>query len=192
MDQGAGGAPVRLRQTSHVRSVSGWMKAWTCYGRLSGSWVRRRLLMHRLKYGGWHILARTAAELMLASPSCAEALTGVELIAPVPLHPWRQLRRGYNQSEKLAREIAILTGIQFAPDLAIRQRRTRSQTSLNPEARKRNVTGAFKVMDHTLCCGRSVCIVDDVMTTGATAGACAAALKDAEAGRVTALTFARA
>ena len=123
-------------------------------------------LMHRMKYGGWHVLARTAAELMLASPSCAEALAGIELIAPVPLHPWRQLRRGYNQSEKLAREIAILTGIQFAPDLAVRQRRTRSQTSLNPEESKRNVTGAFKVMDHTLCWGRSVCIVDDVMTTG--------------------------
>lgn len=149
-------------------------------------------LMHRLKYRGRHGLARAAAELMLSATVCAEALQGCDLIAPVPLHWWRRLRRGYNQSEMLAREIAALAGAPFEPGLAFRLRRTRSQTRLDPDERKRNVERAFKVRNHTLVKGRSVCIVDDVMTTGATAGACAAALKDAGAARVTALTFARA
>ncbi len=160
----------------------------------SGYWFSGPVpsLMHAFKYRGTWSLAVALAELTVSLETCAQAIEGVEILAPVPLHPWRRIRRGYNQSESLASGLADLSGRRFEPRLLARERRTRTQTRLNPEERKKNVEGAFKVRDRTLVEGRTICIIDDVMTTGATAGACAAALKDAGAVRVTALTFARA
>jgi len=149
-------------------------------------------LIHAFKYRGRVSLAAGMAELTLSHPLCSAVLEKAELLVPVPLHLWRRLRRGYNQSERYAASLAALSDKRVESRLLRRVRRTRSQTRLNPAQRKLNVEGAFKVRDRTLVEGRSVCIIDDVMTTGATAGACAAALKDAGAVWVAALTFARA
>ncbi|MCE5270713.1 double zinc ribbon domain-containing protein [bacterium] len=149
-------------------------------------------LVHAFKYRRRVSLASGLAELTLSHPGCIEVLERADLLAPVPLHLWRRLRRGYNQSERYAAALAALSDKRVESRLLRRVRRTRSQTRLDPQQRKLNVEGAFKVRDRTLVEGRSVCIIDDVMTTGATAGACAAALKDAGAEWVAALTFARA
>jgi ComF family protein len=113
---------------------------------------------------------------------------------PVPLYPWRRLRRGFNQAADLAREL----------DLPVvhalwRTRPTAPQTGLTAIARRRNVAGAFRLSPllsrHTraaLISDRVIVLVDDVMTTGATLAACAEVLQDAGAREVRTLTVARA
>jgi ComF family protein len=133
-------------------------------------------------FGAW--LARAGAELL------AEA----DLIAPVPLHRWRLLKRGYNQAAVLAHALAQQTGLPLIPDLLQRQRATPSQQGLSGRARLENVTaGAFRV--HPWRRGRveskAVMLIDDVLTTGATVGACTRVLRRAGAGRVDVLTLAR-
>lgn len=119
------------------------------------------------------------------------------LLVPVPLHPSRQRQRGFNQAELLAQGLArALRGVgREAPVEKRCLRRTRPtppQTGLSLAARRENVRGVFAVERPARVRDRAVTLIDDVMTTGATLSACAAALKQAGASHVWALTLARA
>jgi ComF family protein len=132
--------------------------------------------------GGW--MARAGAELL------AEA----DLIAPVPLHWRRLLVRRYNQAQLLARALARgETGARLAPDLLRRRRWTGSQAGLRARERRRNVREAFDIHPHWAAevAGKAVLLVDDVLTTGATAEACARVLQRGGARHVDVLTLAR-
>jgi ComF family protein len=114
----------------------------------------------------------------------------VDLVVPVPMHWWRKWNRGFNQAELLARVVARRTGIPVARSLK-RGRSTLSQAGLTLSQRRDNLTGVFRVTARNRIEGRRVLLVDDVFTTGATASACAAALKRAGARSVVLLTLAR-
>jgi ComF family protein len=132
-------------------------------------------------YGRW--LARAGAELV----------RDAELIAPVPLHRWRLLRRRYNQAALLALALGRIVGKPCVPDLLARVKPTRSQGGLGRAGRAENVRAAFAVRPkrRDAMQGKRVLLVDDVYTTGATATACARALLRAGAGAVDVLTLAR-
>ena len=114
-----------------------------------------------------------------------------DLVVPVPLHPARLRRRGFNQAAILARAAARNLG-RFAPGVLRRSGVAASQTALGRRARLRNVRGAFDVNRRAVLGGRSVLLVDDVLTTGATARECARVLLDAGAQLVDVLSLARA
>ena len=120
------------------------------------------------------------------------ALPELDLVVPVPLHPQRLARRGYNQATLLARPVARALRRPLCCDALLRQRDTPSQTHLTPAQRRANVVGAFIVPRAERLDGRRVLLVDDVATTGATLDACAAALLASSAARVDALVLARA
>ncbi len=105
-------------------------------------------------------------------------------VIPVPLHRLRLLRRRYNQAAEIARPLARMSGLDYLPDALVRRRATASQGGRSGSGRRRNVQGAF-VADRRKVEGRRILLVDDVLTTGATAEACARALKAAGAARVT-------
>jgi ComF family protein len=124
----------------------------------------------------------------------AEVLADAELIAPVPLHRLRFLKRGYNQAAILAQALARATGLPLIPDLLQRRRATPSQQGLSGRARLENVTAAaFRVhpWQRRRTEDKAVLLIDDVLTTGATVGACARVLQRAGARRVDVLTLAR-
>ena len=121
------------------------------------------------------------------SRSARELVEDADAIVPVPLHRLRLLRRRYNQAAEIARPLSGLTGLDYLPDVLVRRRATASQGGKSAGGRRRNVQGAFAVPDNrrALVIGRRILLVDDVLTTGATAEACARALKAAGAADVT-------
>lgn len=148
-----------------------------------------RAAIHRFKYKGERARAGHLGALLVPLLAPTPAPTDTRLI-PVPLSADRRRERGYNQAEELARVLAATSGL--ALDVALtRTRATRPQVGLDRAARRRNVDGAFTWAGAPLA-GAAVILIDDVLTTGATAAACAEALKGAGAGRVGLLTVARA
>jgi ComF family protein len=165
------------------------------YGLYTGN-LRKALL--QLKFHGREYLGhRLGALLARAFEALPEPDSAI--LAPVPLHPSRRRQRGFNQAELLARGLvrrlrkeARLHGSQLAADCLRRLRATLPQVGLSVSARRENVRGVFSVRRPERVRNRTVVVVDDVMTTGATLSACAAALKRAGASRILALSLARA
>jgi ComF family protein len=149
-----------------------------------------RTLVHQFKYADRHdacaLFGRWLAE------TGQELVAGADLIVPVPLARLRLLSRRFNQAAILAQELSRQTGLPVAPQALERTRATPSQVGLTHDQRRRNVAGAFRVPDRQrgAVSGRRVLLVDDVITTGATAEACARALKRAGAARVDVLALA--
>lgn len=146
-----------------------------------------RRAVHQLKFRGGRCLAPLIAELML--DRARRLPRPLDLVVPAPLGPIRLRERGYNQAAALAEPIAFGLGVPFAEPLA-REDRPPQQT-LDARARARNLRGALWCAEPGWVERRSVLLVDDVATTGATLGGCARALVDGGARRVWALVFAR-
>jgi len=153
-------------------------RAAVAAGRYAG-FVRE--LVHRFKFGGRRDLARPLARRIAARISAAPWGASVGAVVPVPMRRLKILfERGYNPAELLATRIARELGRPMKRWLA-QVRATPSQTSLTGEERRSNPGGAYAARRWGATRGRTVLLVDDVLTTGATAGECARVLKDAGA-----------
>jgi ComF family protein len=150
-----------------------------------------RTLVHALKYHDRTDLAPAMGRWMARAGE--EVLAEADVLVPVPLHWRRGWSRRYNQSGALARVIEQQSGVPVASDVLRRIRPTPQQIGLNRSQRASNVQGAFKAAaDRTAAIhGRRVVLIDDVLTSGATADACARALLRARAAQVDVLVFAR-
>ncbi len=116
---------------------------------------------------------------------------GVDIFIPIPLHYKRLLKRRYNQSALLAKELSRLTGIKTDYASVVRGRHTRPQVEFSGAARIKNIKGAFKIKHPERIKGKRIVLIDDVMTTGSTLKECALVLKKAGAKSVDTLTVAR-
>ncbi len=147
-----------------------------------------RRMVHELKYRNLRAAASTLGRLM--ARYLESRPMDVDALVTVPLHGRRERQRGYNQSEILARALAKHTGVPLRPHVLRRTRNTAPQVFLNSDDdRRRNVVGAFECTNDMG--GGRVLLVDDVVTTGSTMSACAAALKDAGVSHVWGLALAR-
>ena len=144
-----------------------------------------------LKHGDRTELAPLLARWL--SRAAHDLLAEAEVIAPVPLHRGRLLRRKFNQAAEIARPLARLRGLVYRPDALVRVRATESQGGKSGGGRRRNVAAAFAVPASRAAqvAGRRVLLIDDVLTTGATLEGCARALKAAGAARVDVAVVAR-
>jgi len=151
-----------------------------------------RSLVLALKYGGLFAAAPAMAR-MMAGPVRAADRGGYDMLVPVPLHRFRLLSRRFNQSQLLAASLGRELGIPNQNFGLIRSKSTPSQGTLNRNKRIKNVRSAFSVSnsDAVLFQGKNILLVDDVLTTGATASACAKTLKKAGATSVDVAAFAR-
>ena len=149
-----------------------------------------RQVVHALKYHDRHEVVKLMSGLMRRGGH--ELLQDADLLVPVPLYWGRMWARRFNQAAMLAQRIAEDVPGSYRPDLLVRGRATQSQVGLNAKARHDNVKGAFSVIEDLVSdvFDRRIVLVDDVLTTGATAQACAKSLKKAGARSVDILVFA--
>lgn len=151
-----------------------------------------RSCIHALKYEGNTRLAEPLGQMLAYSYNYYNL--AADIIIPVPLHADRQKARGYNHATLLANSCAQYISISVRNDILIRHRATPAQVGLTASERNRNVTGAFACVPHFatgILAGRTIGIIDDVSTTGATLAACAAPLFAAGARTVWGLVLAR-
>lgn len=150
-----------------------------------------RELVLKLKHADRTDLAGLFARWLLRSG--VDLLEEAEAVVPVPVHRTRMLTRRYNQAAEIARPLARMAGLAYLPDALVRKRDTDSQGGKSASGRRRNVAAAFAVPEtrrHRIV-GRRIVLIDDVLTTGATAEGCARALLAAGAASVTLSVVAR-
>jgi ComF family protein len=158
------------------------MRAAVIYGPLS------RVIALKLKYGRKVALARTMARFMAPlRGSDADAA----VVVPVPLHRRRLWWRGFNQAGLVANHLGRAWGLPVDQHLLRRTRATPALKGMNEGQRRRAVSGAFALADGRDVTGRTVILIDDVMTSGSTAAACAATLRRAGARRIELISWAR-
>ena len=151
-------------------------------------------IIHALKYSAWRDVAPPIAQRLARLTWPEDVVEERTALLPVPLAASRERERGYNQSALIAAELAARWRIPVWNDVLVRARVTRTQTELTPGERLSNVAGAFRVRDSALVklAGAHIVLVDDIVTTGATLGACAWALFDAGSRIISYVTFGRA
>jgi ComF family protein len=137
-------------------------------------------LLHRLKYEHRPLIGTTMGKLYGFQLLDCKTYEKPDVIIPVPLHPKRKRKRGYNQSEQIAKGLSKAMGIPCASNILIRNVNTRTQTAKSRVDRYLNVHGKFSLIGANQLVGKHVLLVDDVITTGATMEACAEVLLDIE------------
>src|SRR5215472_13789362 len=156
--------------------------SWDCARAVLRYDKHSRRLVLMLKHGDQTHLAGAFGRWMQRAGG--EVLAGADWLMPVPLHWTRLFRRRFNQSALLANAIRRIGGPPVAADWLVRRRRTPSQGTMGPLARARNVRGAFALRPGRSVRGKRVVLIDDVLTTGATAEECARVLRRAGAAYV--------
>jgi ComF family protein len=159
-----------------------------------------REAIHVLKYGRLHPAAQKLGQMLASAIAQLSGEAPADLLViPVPLHRSKQAQRGFNQSRSLAaqalqslRRTHPQWRLTLAPSTLMRLRATGSQAGLTPRQRRLNVRGAFSVSDSSQVSGQHILVVDDILTTGATARAAAQTLLKAGAASVWVATLARA
>ena len=140
-----------------------------------------REAIHRMKFSGHPGSAATLAPLLLQALRESGAAEGrFDLLVPVPSRPKKVRARGYNQSALLAHELSKRTGIPVSETALVKTRDTRAQHDLSAEERQVNLSGSFRASESEVS-GRRILLIDDVLTTGATARECIGALRAAGA-----------
>jgi ComF family protein len=179
----------RLAPPAFARAVS--------FGAYDG---RLRDAIHALKYDRLRPAARNLGAMLAEAIAQLLPRAPTEmLVVPVPLHRTKNRQRGFNQARAVAQGAIDALGhshpewkLTLAPSTLMRLRATETQAGLTPTQRRKNVRGAFKVSDPAAVRGRHVLLVDDILTTGATARAAAQSLIKAGAASVYVATLARA
>jgi ComF family protein len=151
-----------------------------------------QVAIHRWKYEGKTHLTPFFSEWMAEGLNRYWELTSLDLLIPVPLHPQRLRERGFNQALLLTKELSHRTGIPYLKAILKKKKPTLPQVNLGGVEREKGLRGAFHVTEKEELLGKSVLLVDDVYTTGATVNECSKVLVKGGAERVDILTLAHA
>ena len=159
---------------------------------VSGYYGPLKELISQYKYNKHEFLAKPLGDLLIEHLLCQGIISEIDLIVPVPLHWKKKLKRGFNQSELIAKRISRELSIPISVNNLSHKKNTLSQTQLSRTERQKNVTGAFMVRKSKMFSKKQILLIDDVLTTGITASECARILIKAGAKKVFLLALARA
>jgi ComF family protein len=183
-DHLCGGCMVRPPHFARARS-------WACYSTDDGEDHPLRSVIQRFKYGRKVSLGKPLARLMAENCADLVAPASIDVIIPVPLHRKRLRWRGFNQSVVLAQEIGRQWRLPVDAFALLRSRETPPQTQLHEDERRRNMRRAFSTDPRRPVEDKSILLIDDVYTSGATVDECSRALLRGGAREVSVLTLAR-
>jgi len=153
-----------------------------------GSKIRK--LVHKLKYEGLKEAGVTIGKIYAVSLLESGFLKGIDMIIPVPLHPSRLRKRGFNQCDFICDGLTFISRIPVEKSVLRRSSKSETQTRKSRYDRWLNVEGIFEVSDREKIAGKHILLVDDVITTGSTIEACVNALHDAEDIKVSVIALA--
>lgn len=170
----------------HAAAARPWSKAFSLYEMRGFG----KELIHEFKYRKNHHLCRPIARMIAMHLGDSIRQEGFDSIIPTPLHWFRKIQRGYNQSEYLAEQLGSELDLPVIRNLR-RKKWTHQQAHLDQKARIQNLKGAFRVVHPEKIAGKSLLLVDDVLTTGATLAAATQCLLDAGAEKICILVIAR-
>ena len=182
--------PDELHSCANCREARPWFEKACAYGPYDGE---LRALIHLLKYEQVEPAANALGGMLAEAIGKLNIQTPVMMV-PVPLHSSKRRQRRFNQAELIARvalKRASMPGAELTTNLLVRTRATVSQIGLTRPQRAENIRGAFRVARPARVKGRSILLVDDVLTTGTTASECARVLRKAGAEKVWVATVAR-
>jgi ComF family protein len=149
-----------------------------------------RHLIHQIKYHGQWTLAEMLADRLLEQKPVRALLEQTDVIVPVPLHPWRQMIRGFNQAEIIARRLSKRSGVKLRRPI-VRLKATETQTQLHSKVRRMdNLRDAFGLLRPNDVTDKHVVVIDDVTTTGATLHHAGKTLKEADPASLCAIVVA--
>ena len=148
-----------------------------------------RNIIHALKYKGRKDVAKKMGMQLAQEMQDSDFWEDIDMIIPIPIHPKRLKKRGYNQSEWIAKGIATLRKLPINNRAVVRALHKKSQTSYSVAERWENVKEAFELRQPEGLAGKHILLVDDVLTTGATIRACASAFSEIEGVRFSILTL---
>lgn len=151
--------------------------------------IREKLIEYKFQEKAY--LYKTFARMILKNRKAYEFLEKYNIIIPVPIHKKRMLKRGYNQSELIAKEICYKTDFKFATNVLVKQKNIIAQSELNKKERIQNIKNAFKIKNSDQIIGKKVLLFDDIYTTGSTANECSKILKQVGVEQVGVLTIAK-
>ena len=174
-------------------NLAGRLKVAECYSFLrfyKGGSVQK--LLHKLKYKNRPDIGRMLGEVFGRELTSLGHLHNVDFIIPIPLHPTRQRRRGYNQSEEFAKGLELSCNIPVKLNAVYRERKSESQTYKSRDDRIKNVKGVFRTKNNEKIRGKHILLVDDVFTTGATIDACGSSLYLADVNSISVATISHA
>lgn len=148
-------------------------------------------IIHRFKYQDKLEITQYLSDLMLGAAK--EIIGEIDYIIPVPMHRYKLLKRGFNQAALLARVIARKAKKKYLPDLLIKVKNSKPQIGLNKNEREKNVKNAFKINEsyNDLLENKSILLIDDVITTGATIEECCHVLRQIRRSKIYILSLAR-
>ncbi len=147
-------------------------------------------ILHALKYQGIKELGVVLGELSAQDIRNSNFFDSIDLIMPVPIHSKKKRKRGYNQSEYIAKGISSIPGIPSDSKCLIKLHNTKSQTKKSRYDRFKNVSGSFQLQNSQQLIGKHLLLVDDVITTGATIEACSKVFSELEEVQLSLLTIA--
>lgn len=151
--------------------------------------VRRLIIAY--KFNSKSYLHKTFCEFIVKNKKAFDFIQSYDIIIPVPIHKKKKAKRGYNQSELIAKELAKATGIEMDKKAFVKVKNNKVQSSLNKEERKNNVKNVYKLKDKEKIENKKILIFDDIYTTGATIEACIKEISKANIKQIGILTLAK-
>lgn len=152
--------------------------------------ARIQSLLHNLKYKGVSDIGTELGKLAGVELEISHFFDGIDVLLPIPIHPKKQKKRGYNQSHFIAKGISNVTGLSVDKTSIIKQINTSSQTKKSRFERHNNVNDSFKLIDRNTLQNKHILLIDDVVTTGSTVETCGNLLKEIPGVQLSLLTIA--
>ena len=151
--------------------------------------IRQRLIEYKFQDKSY--MYKTFEKIILKNKKVCGFLEKYDIIIPVPIHKKRRLKRGYNQTELIAKEICKNISLELKTDVLIKQKNIKAQSELNKNERKQNIKNAFEIKNINEIIDKKILLFDDIYTTGSTVNECSKILKKVGAKQIGVVTIAK-